>query len=389
MYDIIVKKDDNNSEILLIENGHLVERLISNDKDDSIEGNIYIGKVQNVLPGMQAAFIDIGDSKNSFIHIKDILPKLDEKEEKNQNIDVSINDIVKPGMQLLVQIKRNEENKKGAKVSTHISLSGKYVVLMPNANFITISQKIEDEEECRRLKEILLEILPENMGAIIRTSAFKKSKKDIEEDVEKLKDDWNKIKSEAENKKECPRLIYRGHGTIERIILDLIEKDIRKITVNDKKTYTEICETVKKIKDILVEYDKDAGKSEEIEKQVASIENRKIWLKSGGFITIDKTEALTAIDVNSGKYIGKNDLEHTVFIVNREATYEIAKQLKLRNISGIIIIDYIDMHKKENRDKIEELLKEELKKDRSKTQILRIYKVEFTRDDKKTNKLRK
>lgn len=389
MYDIIVKKDDKNLEVLLVENGNLIERLTSPINQENNEGNIFLGKVVNVLPGMQAAFVDIGENKNSFIHIKDLLPKVDEKEEKNLNLNIPIKDIVKPGMPLLVQVKRNEENKKGAKVSTHISLSGKYIVLMPNANFITISQKIEDDAECKRLKEILTEILPKDMGAIIRTSAYKKSKKDIEEDVVKLESDWDKIKNEAQKSNECPRLIYKGHGIIERIILDLIEKDIRKITINDKDMYKKICETVSKMKDVSVEYNQNAGKDEEIEKQVLSIENRKIWLKSGGFITIDKTEALTAIDVNSGKYIGKKNLEQTVYIVNKEATIEIAKQLKLRNISGIIIIDYIDMHEKENKDKIENLLKEELKKDRSKTQVLRIYKIKFTRDDEKTYKLRK
>ena len=374
MYDIIIiKKEDKKTEALLLENGILVERLRDIDKQENIEGNIYIGKVQNVLPGMQAAFIDIGENKNTFIHLKDILPKVDEKFEEKQDENVYISDVVKSGMPILVQVKRSEANQKGARVSTHISISGKYVVMMPRTDFITISQKIENEEEKKRLKDIVAKLLPKDMGAIIRTSAYKKSEEDIKEDIQNLKTEWDKIVKESEKNGNVPRLIYKGKDVVERIILDLIEKDIRKITANDKDIVKELNKSINKIKNIAIEYDEHVGDNEEIKKQIDAIENKKIWLKSGGFITIDKTEALTAIDVNSGKYVGKKSLEQTVFTVNKEATLEIAKQLKLRDIGGIVIIDYIDMHEQENRDKIEKLLKEELKKDRSKTQVFRIY----------------
>ena len=374
MYDIIIiKKEDKKTEALLLENGILVERLRDIDKQENIEGNIYIGKVQNVLPGMQAAFIDIGENKNTFIHLKDILPKVDEKFEEKQDENVYISDVVKSGMPILVQVKRSEANQKGARVSTHISISGKYVVMMPRTDFITISQKIENEEEKKRLKDIVAKLLPKDMGAIIRTSAYKKSEEDIKEDIQNLKTEWDKIVKESEKNGNVPRLIYKGKDVVERIILDLIEKDIRKITANDKDIVKELNKSINKIKSIEIEYDEHVGDNEEIKKQIDAIENKKIWLKSGGFITIDKTEALTAIDVNSGKYVGKKSLEQTVFTVNKEATLEIAKQLKLRDIGGIVIIDYIDMHEQENRDKIEKLLKEELKKDRSKTQVFRIY----------------
>ncbi len=176
MYDIIIKKNEENQEYLLLENGILVERIIQGQNQENIEGNIYLGKVQNVLQGMQAAFVNIGENKNTFIHLKDILPKRDETIKQNAIPNVNIKEVIKPGMPILVQVKRSESNKKGARVSTHICLSGNYVVLMPNTNIITVSQKIASLEECKRLKETIKNVLPEDMGAIIRTSAMRKRK---------------------------------------------------------------------------------------------------------------------------------------------------------------------------------------------------------------------
>lgn len=375
MYDIIIRKNKESKEILLLENGILVERLQNEANQENIEGNIYLGKVQNVLQGMQAAFISIGEDKNTFIHLKDILPKVDEKMGEKVDEKVNIKELIKPGMPILVQVKRAENNKKGARVSTHISLSGKYLVLMPNVSFITISQKIENPKECERLKKEIGKLLPQNMGAIIRTSAMGKKAEELKEDVDNLYKQWIKIVDESKNAKEFPTLLYKSNNTIKRILLDLIDKEIRSITVNDKALYQDIVEMVNEIKKIPVVLDTKACNSDELEKQIEDIQKRKIWLKCGGFITIDKTEALTAIDVNSGKYIGGKSLEQTVYTVNKEATIEIAKQLKLRDIGGIIIIDYIDMMDEQNKRKIEELLKEELKKDRSKTQVLGFTKL--------------
>ena len=375
MYDIIIRKNKEGQELLLLENGILVERLLQASEQENIEGNIYLGKVQNVLPGMKAAFISIGENKNTFIQLKDILPKVDEKKSEKVDDKVNIKELIKPGMPILIQVKRAENNKKGARVSTHISLSGKYLVLMPNTNFITISQKIENQKECERLKKEIRELLPENMGAIIRTSAYHKKKEELQKDVENLHKQWLKIVEESKETQEIPKLIYKSNNMIKRMLIDLIEKDIRSISVNDKNTYQEVLQVVKEIKEIPVVLDKKAVMSEEIEKQIQEIEKRKVWLKCGGFITIDKTEALTAIDVNSGKYIGGKSLEQTIYTVNKEASIEIAKQLKLRDIGGIIIIDYIDMKEESDKIKIEDLLKEELKKDRSKTQVLGFTKL--------------
>ena len=377
MKEIIINIDEeDNKTIMLVENGKLIERYIENSTIKRLEGNIYLGKIQNVLQGMQAAFVDIGEEKNTFIHLKDILPKLDTKTNDTEEIvkKSNIKDIVKVGMPILVQVKRDSTNKKGARVSTHINLPGIFTVYMPDANFITISQKIEDEKERERLIKIVQSNLPQNAGIIVRTSAIGKTEAEIKEDIENLHAKWNEIKTISKNiQEENPKLIYKNSGIIKRILVDLVDQDIERIIINNNKQYKEInkilSETNQKIEIILKEQ-KSILDMYDLENQLEKIDNRKIWLKCGGFITIDKTEALTAIDVNSGKYIGSKSLEQTVYTVNKEASIEIAKQLRLRDIGGIIIIDYIDMKENEHKQKIVEVLKENLKKDRSKTQIV-------------------
>ena len=314
---------------------------------------------------MQAAFIDIGTEKNSFIHAKDIIPQIDEKKEKK--VEPKIKDVIKAKEKILVQIQKDSNEKKGARISTHIKLTGKYIILMPNTTIITISQKIENEKERERLINIVKNILPENMGAIIRTATENKNEDTIKQDINILLKQWEQIKKSFENSKNEPKLLYKGPSILEKILIDIPTEKINSIEINNHKEYKEIQEKTKEIKITLTE--EDLLKKYDIEKQIEKANQRKIWLNCGGFITIDPTEALVAIDVNSGKYTGKSSLEETTYKVNYEATIEIAKQIRLRDIGGIIIIDYIDMKKQENKDKIEKLLKEELKKDRAKTQV--------------------
>ena len=241
---------------------------------------------------------------------------------------------------------------------------------MPNTNIVTISQKIENENERERLIKAVKAVLPENTGAIVRTAAVKKTDKEIKDDVEQLLNKWNKIKSKYDKLSNEPQLLYKSPSIIEKIVLDLPENKIEKIVINDKKEYEEIKEMLQEVNEnIKLELQQDLLEKYELEKQIEKSKQRKIWLNCGGFITIDQTEALVAIDVNSGKFTGKSTLEETVYKVNYEATIEIAKQLRLRDIGGIIIIDYIDMQKEENKEKIENLLKESLKQDRAKTQV--------------------
>lgn len=381
MFEILINKKENAKEIALLEDTKLVEYYI--DEGDSIrkEGNIYIGIVRNVIKGMQSAFVDIGTEKNSFIHLKDLLPKIDETKEKNDE-NIKIEDIVKQGQKILVQIKKDSNLQKGARVSTHINMPSRYIALLPNTNIVTISQKIEDKKEQERLIKLVKENLSEGNGAIIRTSAIGK-KQEIIEDIKNIEKKWNKI-NEAfkKNKENKAKLISKSISIVEKMILDLPEKTIKNIISNDKKEYEKILKfkednsylentkiELKNKEDILNIYD--------IRKNIEKIQNRKIWLKCGGFITIDKTEALTAIDVNTGKYTGNKDVEQTIFKVNEEATIEIAKQLRLRDIGGIIIIDYIDMLEDKDKQKIEKLLIEQLKKDRTKTQVEGFSKLEL------------
>ncbi len=371
MIEIIVNKNENNKLIAVIENGKLVE--IYEENEESIkarnEGNIYLGIVKDIVPGMQAAFIDIGTEKNSFIHVKDVIPQVDEKIEKR--IEVKIKEVVKPGQKLLVQIQKDSNDKKGARTSTHIKLTGKYVILMPNTNIVTISQKIVNETEKERLLNIIKSKLPENTGAIIRTASEKKQEKEIIKDLEQLIKKWQKIKTKFDQTTNTPQLLYTSPSIIEKIILDMPENKISTIEVNDQKEYEEIKNILEELQEnnIKLEIKQNLLEKYELEKQIEKAKQRKIWLNCGGFITIDSTEALVAIDVNSGKFTGKSTLEDTVYKVNYEATIEIAKQLRLRDIGGIIIIDYIDMKSEENKEKIEKLLKETLKQDRAKTQV--------------------
>lgn len=376
MKEIVINVDNNqNKTIMLVENGNLLEQYEENSQTKRLEGNIYIGKIQNVLQGMQAAFVNIGEKKNTFIHIKDILPKVDTKKDdpeeavKNNNIK----DIVKVGMPILVQVKRDSTNKKGARVSTHINLAGRFSVIMPEVEFITISQKIEDEKEKKRLMEIIKKNIPKNVGIIVRTSAEGKSEEEIIKDMNQTIKTWENIKKEAQNEKEVPKLIYENSEIIKRIFIDLIDQDIEKIIVNNEQEEKEIKDMLKENGqeiNVVLKKQETLFDMYDLGAQLEKIQNRKIWLKCGGFITIDKTEALTAIDVNSGKYIGTKSLEQTVYTVNKEASIEIAKQLRLRDIGGIIIIDYIDMQEKEHKQKIIDVLQENLKNDRSKTQIV-------------------
>ena len=382
MREILVNVDEqNNKTIVVVENGKLIEKYQENYGEERLEGNIYLGKVENVLLGMQAAFVDIGKEKNTFIHIRDIIPKAsNETGNKNEPLNKhNIKNYMKTGMPILVQIKKDATSKKGARVSTHINLSGRYAVLMPNSNFITISKKIEKETEKNRLLKIVKEIVPQNYGIIIRTSAEEKSEEEIKRDINNLIITWQEIVNKYEKAKKrttfTPQLIYKNQGIIEKLIIDLIDQDLSKVIVNDEKTYENIKKVLEKIAletDVKVELKKEKNilNIYEIQEQLEKANNRKIWLKCGGFITIDKTEALTAIDVNSGKYVGTKDLEKTIFTVNKEATIEITKQIRLRDIGGIIIIDYIDMENKEDKAKILEILEENLKKDRSKTQVI-------------------
>lgn len=394
MKEIIIKKEKDKKNICLIEDGKIVEQYEEGAKTNRLEGNIYCGKVKDIILGMQSAFIDIGEDKNAFIHIKDIIDKIDNKTgNRDQNFSTyDIGKYIKRDMPILVQVKKDEEDKKGARVAKHINLTGRYTVFMPNVEFVTISEKIEDVKErnrllkiCDNIKEKLYNKYNLRFGIIIRTATVGKGEKEISEDIESLIILWKKILEQYESvveSEEYPQIIYQNNDIEIKFIIGIIDSGISNIITNDVDEYSQIknlLEKLKKDKDIKLILDKDNLEIDnyEINKQLEKIKDRKVWLNCGGFISIDKTEALTAIDVNSGKYIGSksNNKEKTIFKVNKEASIEIAKQLRIRNISGIIIIDYIDMEDNEDERLIEKILKEELKKDRSKTQVVGFTKL--------------
>lgn len=370
--ELIINVENDEEKIFLLEDGVLVEKYIDSKYKKRLEGNIYIGKVQNIIPGLQAAFINVGENKNAFIHLKDVLPKKDVTVDTPEIDGIDIKKILKPGDPIIVEIKRDSYNKKGARASTHINLPGRYLVLLPNATFVTVSQKIEDETERKRLINIVKECIPDGMGAIIRTSAVDKNQKDIKKDLDLLISKWKEIISTEFNLLDYPKLIYKSNEILDKILIDLMDKGLRKIKVNTKEVENRINEKLDfwNKHDIQVVYDdKPLSEYYDLVKQIEVSEDRKIWLKSGGFITIDKTEALTAIDVNSAKYTGKKDLEDTAFAINKESALEIAKQIRLRDIGGIIIIDFIDLKSEVHKRELVDIFRNELKKERTKVQI--------------------
>ena len=390
MKEIIINNDEGKSNIVVLEDRKVVEHYCDYYDNKTIEGNIYIGKVVSVLQGMQAAFVDIGEEKNAFLHIKDVLPKVSNitgnKNEKMNGIDIS--KYVRVGMPILVQVKKDKVETKGARISTDINIPGRYIALIPNSNFVTVSNKIEAKKERERLKKIVETNISNGFGVVIRTAAEGKSDKELISELKRLECIYKDITVKYEElKNDSPQKIYDVGGIINKILLAMIE-NVEKISVNNKNIYDFINREYPESRTILNLVEDDNIFDDDIIAQIEKLENRKIWLNCGGFITIDRTEALTAIDVNTGKYTGKGTLEETIFKVNEEATIEIAKQLRARDIGGIIIIDYIDMEEKESENKIMELLNKCLKQDRAKTQVIGftpLHLLEMTRKHLYTN----
>lgn len=357
MQEIRIKVDTNEKVATLIEDYNIVERYIIKNQNN-IEGNIYIGSIKNIVPGIKAAFVDIGKEKNAFIHFKDLY---------------KINEEIKLNKKILVQVQKNPIKQKGAKLTANIKLTGRQIVLMPKTNFITISRKIEAEDQKQRLKEIVEKHIPNGFGAIIRTSCISATEEEICDDIQRLLNRWNKIqKKMLENESNLPCLIEENNDIIKSLILGTADGNMNRIVTNNEMFNKEIenfLEAYNLDNNVKVELEKDVFEKYTMQKELQGLENNKVWLRCGGYIVIDKTEALTAIDVNSGKCVGKDNLEDTILRVNTEAAKEIAKQLRLRDIGGIIIIDFIDMQEDISKTKLLDCFVEETKKDRAKVQV--------------------
>ena len=356
MQELRIKVDANEKTVILLNNYKIVEQYTI-DKEN-IEGNIYLGVIKNIVPGLKATFVDIGKSKNAFIHFEDLGKTKDE---------IKLNETI------LVQVQKNAVKQKGAKLTTNIKLTGRQIVLMPQTDFISVSRKIEDEQKREELKEIAKKYLPKNCGAIIRTNCILATEEEIKQDIKMLINRWENIKNIAKKKiKNVPCIIEEETSIVKSLILSTVDSKMNKITTNNEEYNKEILNFLKMHNlesRIELEYENDVFEKYTIEKELQSLKNNKVWLNCGGQIVIDKTEALTAIDVNSGKCIGKNNLEETILKVNIESAKEIAKQIRLRDIGGIIIVDFIDMEKDESKQKLLNCIEEEAKKDRAKVQI--------------------
>jgi len=373
--EILIKAESEETAVVVVEDQQLVEIYLERSTTQRLAGNIYKGVVENVLPGMQAAFVDIGLEKNSFLYVEEAVPqRTGDDEMGGTHHKYSIGEVLKQGQEILVQIAKEPVGTKGARVTTHLTLPGRYVVLMPTVDYVGISRRIEDEGERKRLKSLAEEIKPEGVGVIVRTVAEGMEREDLTGDIQTLTNLWKRIQSKA-MRSSAPQLIHKDLELLQRIVRDLFTDDVDRVVVNSKENYEKVSDImdvaapnlknrlmIKDVKDIFLIYD--------IPTQMEKALKRKVWLRSGGYLIVDQTEALTAIDVNTGKYVGTTNLSDTVLKTNLEATVEIARQLRVRNIGGIIIIDFIDMDIPQHRALVLEALDKELRKDKTKTNIL-------------------
>lgn len=398
--EIIVDIHNDQVRVALLEDGDLAELYFDDEENRRVVGNIYRGKVANVLPGMQAAFVDIGLSKNAFLYLGDIDTKSSvfEFTDRSNGVEGRIKNSaisqIREGQEITVQVLKEPIGTKGARVTTNITLPGRYLVLMPNVNYVGISRRIEDDAERERLKAIAEEIKPEDMGLIVRTAARGKEKEDFLYDVALLCRLWKRIES-IENMVKPPQVLHKDESLVYRAVRDIFTQDVDRFVINDESQYRRVLELVEAISPNLLDRvyyfqeDVDIFEYYGINKKIEKAIQKKVWLKNGGYIVIDYTEALTAIDVNTGKFVGGHNLEDTVLKTNLEAAEEIAHQIRLRDIGGIIIIDFIDMELPEHREMVVKVLEEALKKDRTKTHVVGITGlglVEMTRK-KERNRL--
>jgi len=387
--EILISVEPQEKRVAVVENGQLEEFYVERTTVDRVVGNIYKGKVESVAGGIGAAFVNVGMKKNGFLYISDIMDISHELEEtveivhkkKPRPETKKIEDVAKKDQEIMVQVTKDPFGTKGCRLTSKISLPGRYIVLMPNSSHIGISKRIESHKERDRLKQVLDTLsIPEEMGLIVRTVGEGKSKKDFIKDLKFLLGLWKKIQVNFQ-RNSAPALLHKEHGLIFRILRDVLTENIDKLVIDSKDEFREIIRYISQLAPHMrqrIEFYRDMEplfEKRNIELQIEMIYDRKVGLKGGGYLVIEPTESLVAIDVNSGKYVGKKDIEETVFVVNVEAAKEVARQIKLRDLGGIIVIDFIDMKLAEHRKKVFHVLEEELKKDKAKTNILHISEL--------------
>ena len=381
-------REDRTTHIAVLEGRSLVEHYVGSlePDDTAIDGNIYLGKVQNVLPGMEAAFVDIGTPKNGVLYRGDVAFDPNDVEESHPRIER----LLKNGQSVLVQVTKNPIGAKGARLTQEVSLAGRFVVMVPGQpETYGISKRLPDDER-KRLRRVLEGLRPPDAGLIVRTAAEGATDVELRRDVERLRAQWEQISRVAARAK-APSLVYREPTLVVRVIREEFTKEYRGVVIDDRDLYEQVRGYVEAIAPELADrveyYDlEEEGLPEyerfHVQEQLLKALDRKVWLPSGGSLIVESTEALTVIDVNTGKNVGRSNLEETVYRNNLEAAEEVARQLRLRDIGGIIVIDFIDMEIRKNRDEVMRAFREALARDKTRTQVFDISElglVEMTR----------
>lgn len=399
---IVVNADGPETRIALVQDGFLGELFIERKRERGIAGNIYKGRVERVLPGMQAAFVNIGLDKSAYIHVSDVrgtpddLKRLSvsddsnsrhEEEDQAHGNGARIEDLLKEGQEIVVQVTKESISTKGPRTTRYISLPGRHLVFMPTVDHVGISRRISSDRERRRLRELIDQMRPPGSGFIVRTVAEGVPDKELRADMAFLIKMWNEVVKKIEVAR-CPSLIYSDLDLLLRTVRDVFTSDVEKLIIDSKPEYD-------RLKKFLGAYMPEfPGQIEHydggepifdgfgIEIEIDRALERKIWLKSGGYLIVDEMEALTAVDVNTGKFVGKKSLEDTITQTNLEAAREVAEQLRIRSIGGMIVVDFIDMDRSQNRDRVMRAFNDQLKRDRNKATVTRISEiglVEMTR----------
>ncbi len=388
--DVLVDVGLGEIRVAVLENSIPAEIYIGKRESESLVGNIYRGRVERVLPGMQSAFVNIGLDKNAFLYVKDVVP-INYNDEGDMLLSgdgfPEISELLSQGQEISVQVIKEPTGSKGPRVSARLSLAGRCTVMMPNGNVSGISKKIENPDERKRLKSIAQKYRPENAGLIMRTASENVPEEKLVEDIQNLKEHMELL-IKKEQKGAVPRLLYGEPGIIAHAVREYLTADINRFLINDRDEYEKILALLDDASPGLkmkVEYfskNYDMFEYYHVESALMEALSRKMWLKSGAYLVFDRTEALTVIDVNSGKFVGKTDLEETAYKINVEAAKAIARQIRLRDLSGIIIVDFIDMHQKEHREQVVQTLREAVKADKTQTMVMGMTSlglVEITR----------
>jgi ribonuclease E len=382
-YSMCVHVTPKATQIAVLEGRSLIEHYVSRPSDDvsQIHGNVYLARVQNVLPGMEAAFVDIGTPKNAVLYRGDVHYDPEDVERSGKGRP-RIEDVLRAGQTILCQVTKNPIGAKGARLTQEVSLPGRFVVLIPNSSTYGISKRLPDDER-KRLRQILDRVKPAEHGVIVRTAAENVTTEEIEDDVRRLLDQWAQIEALAKRSK-APTLLYREPDMAVRVIREEFSQDYRSVLIDDRDLFTAVRDYVGSISPELadrVEYfDAEAEglplyERHHVHEQIHRALDRKVWLPSGGSLIVEHTEALTVIDVNTGKNVGRSSLEETVFRNNLEAAVEIARQLRLRDVGGIIVVDFIDMEKTSNRDEVVRVFRDALSRDKTRTQVFEISEL--------------